>query len=57
MVWEGAERYPNVHAALLAADAAVAAWLGEKGSIQRAVPRSARGHSAPERTWNPPPAP
>lgn len=28
-VWEGADRYPTVHAAMLAADAAIAAWLGE----------------------------
>ncbi len=31
MVWEGADHYPSVHEALLAADEAIAEWLDENG--------------------------
>lgn len=31
LIWEGRADYPTVHAALLAADAAIADWLGENG--------------------------
>lgn len=31
MIWEGEVAYPNPHEALLAADAAIAAWLAENG--------------------------
>ena len=31
MVWEGEASYPTVHDALVAADAAIAAWLEENG--------------------------
>jgi hypothetical protein len=30
-IWEGSARYKTIHAALQAADAAVAEWLGENG--------------------------
>ena len=31
IVWEGEAKYPTVHAALLALDAAIAEWLEENG--------------------------
>jgi hypothetical protein len=31
LVWEGETRYPTVHAALMALDAAIAEWLDENG--------------------------
>lgn len=31
MIWEGDTKYPTVHAALQALDAAIAEWLAENG--------------------------
>ena len=31
LIWEGEANYPTVHAAFLALDAAIAAWLEENG--------------------------